>query len=210
MSILLRTVPVFLCVVGLVFACGKNNEAEIETTNSTRKLVESKVAVISKEYSKSFYSNGNLQNEGWLINTKKSGHWKYYYPNGDWQRGGHYEENLKTGWWEEYLPGKLKSFEGMYKNDQRNGTGIHYHSNGSIAQKGEYLNNKKTEWWEDFDEQGNKLCEGYFKNGMRNGYFRYYLGNGITRDGIYENDQPKGEWKKYKNGKVIQIEMYEQ
>ncbi|OIP84915.1 MAG: hypothetical protein AUK44_00900 [Porphyromonadaceae bacterium CG2_30_38_12] len=211
----------FGSIIFLLYACDNYSDTKLKSYSSEYNLSRQKETVrfdadasisvtdSAKSYIKNTFSNGKLQSEGWTLNGKKTGYWKFYFPTGDLQCAGSFSDDSKTGWWEEYEVGKIKIFEGEMENNVRFGTAIHYHANGKIALRGSYSANSKTGWWEEYNEQGSKISEGYYKNGKRNGYFRFYLPDGITKDGTFVNNEFRGEWKKYKNGKIIQIDTYD-
>jgi antitoxin component YwqK of YwqJK toxin-antitoxin module len=45
-----------------------------------------------RSYTKTYFKNGQLQAEGWLIINQKVDYWFYYYENGN-KKEGHYEDN---------------------------------------------------------------------------------------------------------------------
>ena len=48
-----------------------------------------------KKYHKSYYSNGQIKEEGWIQNSDKNGYWKFYYKNGNLKKEGHFLNNLE-------------------------------------------------------------------------------------------------------------------
>jgi antitoxin component YwqK of YwqJK toxin-antitoxin module len=52
-----------------------------------------------RSYTKTYFKNGQLQAEGWLIINQKVDYWFYYYENGNKKEEGHYEDNKKCKWW---------------------------------------------------------------------------------------------------------------
>jgi antitoxin component YwqK of YwqJK toxin-antitoxin module len=46
-----------------------------------------------RSYTKTYFKNGQLQAEGWLIINQKVDYWFYYYENGNKKEEGHYEDN---------------------------------------------------------------------------------------------------------------------
>lgn len=102
----------------------------------------------TKTYIKNYHSNGNLKEEGWLINDKKVDYWFYYYENGFKKEEGHYKNNQKTNWWIFYNEKQIVTKKCEFKKDKLNGLTIVY-SNGEIAKAEKYSNGKKIKTWTD-------------------------------------------------------------
>jgi antitoxin component YwqK of YwqJK toxin-antitoxin module len=49
-----------------------------------------------KKYHKSFFTNGQLKEEGWVTKNQKNGYWKFYYKNGNIKKEGRFKDNLET------------------------------------------------------------------------------------------------------------------
>ena len=57
-----------------------------------------------KKYVKEFYNNGQIKEEGWVLNDQKIAFWKFYYKSGILKKEGHFTANLETNYW--YFYGK--------------------------------------------------------------------------------------------------------
>ena len=101
-------------------------------------------------YVKQYYENGNLMEEGWLLNDKKIAYWFYYYEKGTIKLEGNYTNNLKQGAWKSYSEqGNLISTID-YHNDIQNGWAKWY-SNNKLKIIGKYFNNEKDYFWKYFE-----------------------------------------------------------
>ena len=147
-----------------------------------------------------YYSNGNIQYEGHIMNGKYEGkgkfiwedgryyigQWKNHLPNG---KGTKYYSNGNInieGYW---IDGKINGngkfihedgsyYIGQFKNDLPNGKGIVYYKNGNILYEGDFINDKREGNGKIFDKDGNYFI-GQFKKDLRNGKGKVYLQNGI-------------------------------
>lgn len=72
-----------------------------------------------KKYQKIFYKNGQLKEEGWLLNNKKTAFWKFYYENGNLEKEGHFVANLETNYWYFYGKDASKKKKDIIKKDQK-------------------------------------------------------------------------------------------
>lgn len=96
-----------------------------------------------KKYHKSYYKNGQLKEEGWIVDSKKNGYWKFYFSNGVIQKEGHFLNNLKTKYWYFYRKNSTKEKEGHFKNDKKNSWWLFYTKNGEVNHKCQLKNNHK-------------------------------------------------------------------
>ena len=76
------------------------------------------VVFSQKIYQKKYFDNGNLKEEGWILNSNKNGYWYSYFQNGKIKDEGYFNNNLKTGFWKDYNTKGIKISEGDYKTNQ--------------------------------------------------------------------------------------------
>jgi antitoxin component YwqK of YwqJK toxin-antitoxin module len=101
---------------------------------------------IEKEYIKKHHVNGQLIEEGWIINDKKSGYWFYYFENGIKKEEGHFSNNQKTNWWIYYDNQQKITRKCEYKNGLLNGLTLIY-KQSKIVLVEKYLMGKKIKSW---------------------------------------------------------------
>ena len=53
-------------------------------------LLMSFTSFCQKKYNKNYYANGQLKEEGWVLNNQKTAFWKFYYKNGNIKKEGHF------------------------------------------------------------------------------------------------------------------------
>lgn len=99
-----------------------------------------------KEYVKTYYSNGNMKEEGWLLNGKKTEYWFYYYESGSKRCEGHYKNNLKVNWWVFYDSNGKIIKKAEFNQDVQNGFTIVY-KNEEIVLAEKYKNGIKLKSW---------------------------------------------------------------
>ena len=170
-----------------------------------------------------YYSNGNIQFEGYFMNGKFEGKGKYYYDDGDYFIG-EYKNGLRNGKGITYnkngnlltegvyFSGKREGtgknvyedgvyYVGEFKNGLKNGKGIEYYPNENILYEGDFLNGNYDGNGKYFYENGEYYI-GQFKNGLSHGKgIEYYSNGNIKYDGDCINDKPDGNGKYvYQNG----------
>lgn len=129
------------------------------------------------KYSKTYYENGMLQSEGWLLNGANTGYWKFYHPNGTVAEQGHFQNNQREKYWYFYDQQELPLREG------------HYH------------NGKMMNWWLFYDDKGkiNHKCQ--LREGIKNGYCLKYRDQKLTSAEKYKNGRKIKEWHDFNSFK---------
>ncbi len=127
-------------------------------------------AFSQKKYHKEYYQNGQIKEEGWLINDKKTAFWKFYYINGNLKKEGHFKDNLETNYWYFYTP------------------------NSTIEKEGHFDEGSKNKWWVYYDMQGviNHKCQ--LKDNQKNGYCLIYEKRKLIKASKYKNNKKLKEW----------------
>lgn len=122
-----------------------------------------------KEYVKLYTINGNLIMEGWEVNGKREGYWKFYHKSEKIESKGHYSNGQKTGYW-------------------------YYYDESSVVKEGHFKNGIVTDWWKFYDKDGYRLVKEQFKNGKRHGYSLFYKERRISMVKEYNDDTYLGSW----------------
>jgi uncharacterized protein len=154
-----------------------------------------------------FYSNGNIQEEGNYRDDKKDGYFKNYAENGDLISVTKFindikqeeaEEVTKLDIKNEYYPdGKIKA-TATFRNGIAEGIRREYSLEGQITRSMIYKN-------------GIILGEGIvLEDGAKEGHWKEYFSDGSLRsEGDYKENKPVGEWKFfYPDGKIEQSGKY--
>ena len=145
---------------------------------------------------KFFWENGNLQMEGYYVNNKKHGFFKYYNEEGVFQQIEKWANNILI---EDAV--ETKKLEKQTA----------YHSNGRIKTEAYFFKGQPEGIRREYDTSGNVIKAYTFKNGFltgegivdENGYKQgfwkeYYEEEGSLRaEGSYLNSKPVKEWKYY-------------
>ena len=137
----------------------------------------SSTASAQKTYHKSHYENGQLKEEGWIKNNKKTAYWKFYYKNGNLKKEGHFLEGFETKYW------------------------YFYHKDSSKEKEGHFKDGKQNDWWLFYNNFGvlNFKCQ--FKNNLENGYRLCYKNDELQKIEKYTNGQKINEWADLKSFK---------
>lgn len=128
-----------------------------------------------KQYSKIYYNNGNLKEEGWIEQEQKTGYWKFYYKNGTLKKAGHFKDNLETKYW------------------------YFYRRDASKEKEGHYEKGKQNKWWLFYDNMGhiNHKCQ--LKDNQKNGYCLMYKMKKLIRAEKYRQGKKINEWTDFKS-----------
>ena len=130
-----------------------------------------------KKYHKEFYNNGQIKEEGWVLNDKKTAFWKFFYKNGILKKEGHFTANLETNYWYFYGKDASKEKEGHFKKGSKNN------------------------WWLFYDENGfvNHKCQ--LKNNQKNGYCLIYNKKKLIKASKYKNGKKIKQWTDFSSFK---------
>lgn len=125
------------------------------------------------KYNKTYYDNGTLKSEGWLLNGSKTGYWKFYHPNGSPAEEGHFQNDEREKYW--------------YFYDER----------GLPIKEGHFLHGKMSHWWLFYNDQGKISHKCQLKEGVKNGYCLKYLNEKLTSAEKYKNGKKIKEWRNF-------------
>ncbi len=124
-------------------------------------LLSFSVLKAQKTYSKIYYSNGQLKEEGWLTNKTKTDYWKFYYPNGNLKKEGHYQNGLSNKYWIFYTENNTKMEEGHFENGKMVGWWISYEND--LFNKCQIVNNEKNGYCLVYQKEKLIKAEQYFE-----------------------------------------------
>ena len=159
-----------------------------------------------------FNTNGDLFQEGMIIDNKKHGICIQYYNNGEIENSGTYKKGKKNGEFITFYPNGNTHITGQYKDDKINGKETCYFESGKLDCINEYKNGVKHGKFKNYFKNGVLEEEGYLINGNLHGKNKIYFENGQLRieqniiDGYLDPNGIKNEYNKY--GKLISSENY--
>ena len=182
---------------------------------------------------KYFWDNGNLKMEGYYVNNKKHGFFKYYNEEGvflqieKWENDELKVDALETKQLEKQVAfhpnGKIKT-EAYFFQGKPEGIRREYDTSGAITKAYVFKNARLTgegivdengwkqgAWKEFYEEDAALKAEGNYKDNRTIGDWKYYFPDGkIEITGRYTNKGEKdGEWIwYYPDGKIVMIENY--
>ena len=123
-----------------------------------------------KSYQKTYDNNGQLIEEGWLMDKTKTDYWIFYYSDGSKQKEGHFKNNKAIKYW------------------------YFYNKNLKIDKEGHYIEGKKSGWWLFYDEAENLNFKCQFEKDQKNGYCILYLKNKVMKIEKYIAGNKIDEW----------------
>lgn len=151
---------------------------------------------------KSFFINGNIEQEGYYKNNFPDSLWVFYYEHGGMKMRGMLKEGANHGLWEYFYENGHLNMAGMIIDSKREGNWKHYYESGNIKSQGDYLNNQKHGIWNFFYEEGDLKAQAYYNNG-KGKYTEFYNYGAIKAEGININDMSDSTWVfYYESGKV--------
>ncbi len=125
---------------------------------------------MEKSYHKSYYPDGTIKAEGWLMDTQKVDFWIYYHPNGKVASKGHYKADIMHGYWHFYYP------------------------QGKLKKEGHFVLGSVENWWIFYELGSRKKSKFQFKNNQKNGFCLRYEGSKLILAEKYIADKKVGQW----------------
>ena len=102
-----------------------------------------------KKYSKTYYDNGNMKAEGWMLGNKKIDYWFFYRKDATKEKEGHYINGNKESWWVFYDKLEKVSHKCQFKNNIKNGYCLIY-KNNNLIKASKFKDGKLIKEWKDF------------------------------------------------------------
>ncbi len=100
-----------------------------------------------KRWTVTFHANETIASEGYLVNKKKAGKWKYYDPSGKLTHYITYKNDLRNGWEMYYLPDNDTLRLVYNRNDVPDSTYKEWDIDGRLITSGFYKNGKRDSTW---------------------------------------------------------------
>ncbi|RCS27951.1 hypothetical protein DUT90_03715 [Polaribacter sp. WD7] len=130
-----------------------------------------------KKYHKEYYQNGQIKQEGWLLNDKKTAYWKFYYQNGNLKKEGHFKENLEIDYW------------------------YFYYRNSHKEKEGHYIKGSRSNWWLFYNNKGEIIHKCQLENNLKNGYCLIYSDNKLIKASKFKQGVKIKEWTSFSSFK---------
>lgn len=179
------------------------------------------------------YPNGQIQYEGYFVNSLPVGTLKRYYPSGITkatlsrhrdsimvhasifdQEGilrvyGTYISQKKDGIWSFFSNKKDLVMKITYHEDRIHGVASRFYANGNLMENTNWVLNSLQGLQILYDEQERKKAEiNYFANQMH-GAYRVFNSRGIIEiNGMYNNGLKKGKWQYFKTDGKLDYELF--
>ncbi len=168
----------YLCisaVILLVMSCSKHEKRETKYENGQLKeqfyVLETKDGNFIKDGSyKSWYENGQTEEEGKYSDSLKVGNWKSWHENGQLKLDVSYINDTLNGSYKEWHSNGQKRFERTLKMGKPIGGYFAWHKNGKIFSERKYTDEGEpdglqTQWYDD----GTKWQEETYISGKKEG-----------------------------------------
>ncbi len=150
---------------------------------------------------KTYYSNGNIENEYTLKDSELSGIGKSYYENGNLKIVSNFIKGKKNGNSKEYDEYGNITADFTYLNGDLNGA-YKIYEYGKLKLTGSFKNGSKDGQFKIYDEEGKLDKEYYLSDEKLNGnYVEYYYKDNILTlkiTGQYTNGEKNGFWQTVK------------
>lgn len=152
----------------------------------------------------SYTEQGQMLQEGDLLNGERDGIWKFYFPNGKLKATETYVKGSLEGPFKNYHRNGKISSEGVCKDGEKEGLEKTYHLNGTLSGLGFYKEGKLNGFEEEYNQFGVLVSSIYWLDGNQDGTATYYHPNGkIQSIDYFKEDLFIGRKEFDTNGVVI-------
>lgn len=147
---------------------------------------------------RSWFENGQLQEEGNYKEGWRSGLWRHYHENGQLAAEGAYRLGLRNSRWKYWdADGKTEgSRQGTFRAE------IQEYPSGVRRIGGEYKGKHRDGEWTYYGPDGTILAQGGYSRDRRNGPWKFYWGadGSLCYEGDYLRDERENAWSFYLPG----------
>jgi len=176
--------------LGVVFNEGKYKGNKLVSSvnyDEDKKLINEFKNSSSSYALKTFYKNGNVEEEGEIKDKIRNGKYTSYYLNG------------------------TKGSEIFYKNGEFDGILTRYYYNGKIKEEENYVNGQQNGYFKEYYENGKLKQEGYYNKGKLVGpRTEYYLNGKVRQKLYYSNGEAIGHAEYFDvKGKMDEISYFD-
>ncbi len=195
MKITVKTIALTAIAILVLTACGGETKKEFYNDGSLKFSAEyNSDSKLDGEY-KSYYRNGNPEEEKEYSDGKLDGKYVSYFENGQIKKEMAYANNKGNGDFKSYYEnGQLKS-EGTYTNNTIDDEYTMYWEDGKIALSENYKDGKEDGVFKTFNRNGDILSSIEYSNGLLDGDSLY---------NIYINgSMKKSVFAKFKDGVLV-------
>jgi len=201
---MLAAIWILTCVLTQPVCPGQDSQSEQEawpdgTPKVERQVIDLKGRTVPHGPYRSWFANGQLEQEGDYEGGWRSGAWKSYHENGVLAAEGAYDKGLRTARWRfwkedgkadsdrqgtyraevEDYPSGGRRIGGEYKGKNRHGNWTYYSPEGTVVAAGEYSRDRRSGVWTFFwPADGSVRFRGEYLRGARNGIWTFYLPDG--------------------------------
>lgn len=192
----------FLSISFLLIACGQNgnetNSAPTATnTNSATPVADFSAFDITKipgsdiQRARRIDEKGQLVEEGFLLNNKRTGTWTTYYTSQKVKTLTNYVAGKKNGILVELSDRSQINLQAFYLNDQLDGRHAKFGFGRKLEEESHYKNGKLDGVFRSYDKKGKVQREIHYKDGQLHG------------PNVFYNEGVKTVEYDYKNGEKI-------
>jgi uncharacterized protein len=177
--------------------------------------IDNEIDLSNTEVRRTFYENGNKEEETAYKNGLKNGVSRTFNEDGDVVSSAIFKEGIaigrgiidfsgnEQGDWKQYNEdGSIKA-EGKFENGKRTGKWVFYHSTGWIEQTGFYDKGRLDGKWKWMDESGFIIRSEEYSRGIEDGEFEEYgLNKLLILKGLYKDGMRVGFWMYHVNDHI--------
>lgn len=157
-----------------------------------------------------YYTNGLVETEKFLYNSKLEGVLKSYSRNGIQLSEQNTKNDIEEGYQKLFHGTGARRSTYTVAKDKLHGVFMNYHFNGNLRDSLNYIYGEKDGKFVSYENDGSLSAVSYYKKGKREGEIKRYWSNGNLKSvEFYENNEQEGkEINYFKNGRINSIINY--
>jgi antitoxin component YwqK of YwqJK toxin-antitoxin module len=181
---------VLLLLTGILFFAACSNVEIVKTRNSKGKVTEEyqrlKKGKVRHGYYKTWFENGNLNQEASYENGVLNGKCIFHYESGKLMSIEHHKNGLFSGKYEKYYESGQLFLQGNYKNNEMSGSWKTWYPDGILKEEISFSRNEENGPFREYHPNGKLKTEGQYFNGeFEHGELRKYGEDGQLIERMY-------------------------
>jgi antitoxin component YwqK of YwqJK toxin-antitoxin module len=135
----------------------------------------------------------------------RHGFQRSFYTNGQLQMEGYFNQDLRCGQWRQFDEDGVLVWSAVYENDLLQGAWMTWHANGVMWRRGQYRENLKVGAWEEWNDEGVLVESTVWNAGQEDGLHTEWYVNGQPRcRGLMRKGRSDGRWTAWRlDGSVV-------
>ncbi len=137
-------------------------------------------------------------------NGKRTGYWRDKFEKGGLRYEGFFVDGKPVGTFKYYFPGGRLRAELIHQEKDNSVQATLFYRSGETIGEGHFVNQKKHGLWRYFNKRGDLIMKNYYHKGEKHGVWKKFFRSGeLMEITTYHYGKKEGEWiQYYENGSI--------